>query len=67
MEQNRNKSINKGERVNLTFNSKQIDLIDSLVGEMGDNRADVVKTIFLNYLSEKEITTAIIKNKLKLK
>jgi len=30
MEQNRNKSINKGERVNLTFNSKQIDLIDSL-------------------------------------
>lgn len=67
MEQNSNNLVNKGERVNLTFNSKQVELIDSLVGEMGDNRADVVKTIFLNYLSEKEITTAIIKKKLKLK
>jgi hypothetical protein len=67
MEQNSNRLVSKGERVNLTFNSKQIELIDSLVGEMGDNRSDVVKTIFLNYLSEKEITTAIIKKKLKLK
>lgn len=58
--------LEKGIRVSPSFNSKQIALIDSLIGELGDNQADVVKTIFLNYLSEKDITTAIIKKKLQL-
>lgn len=65
MTQNSNE-IEKGIRVSPTFNSKQIELIESLVGELGDNKADVVKTIFLNYLSEKDITTEIIKKKIKL-
>ena len=58
--------LKKGIRVSPSFNSKQIALIDGLVGELGDNQADVVKTIFLNYLSEKNITTAIILKKLGL-
>jgi hypothetical protein len=58
--------LKKGIRVSPSFNSKQIELIKSLIGEMGDNEADVVKTIFLNYLSEKNISTAIIKKKLNL-
>lgn len=56
--------LEKGIRVGLTFNSQQIALIDSLIGVLGDNQADVVKTIFLNYLSEKNITTEIIKKKI---
>lgn len=58
--------LEKGLRVNLTFNSQQIELITSLIGVLGDDKADVVKTIFLNYLSEKEITTSIIRKKLNL-
>jgi len=65
MVQESNKSEKKT-RVNLTFNSQQIALIDSLKGVLGDKQADVVKTIFLNYLSEKDITTEIIKKKLGL-
>ena len=65
MTQNSNE-LEKGIRVSPSFNSKQIALINSLIGELGDNQADVVKTIFLNYLSEKDITTAIIRKKLNL-
>ena len=56
----------KGNRVYLTFNSRQIELIDSLIGEIGDDRADVVKTIFLNWLSEKNITSSLIRKRLKI-
>jgi hypothetical protein len=65
MTQNSNE-IKKGIRVSPSFNSKQIELIDSLIGEFGDNQADVVKTLFLNYLSEKNITTDIMRKKLGL-
>ena len=54
------------ERVNLTFNEKQLKIIDNLVGEGGDNRADVVKTIFLNYLSEKNIIPDLLRKKLQI-
>ena len=40
--------------------------IESLVGELGDNKADVVKSIFLSWLSEKGISPAIAKKKLGL-
>jgi len=63
MEHNSNDKLKKGIRVNLSFNSKQIAMIDSLVGEVGDDRADVVKTIFLNWLSEKNITSDLIRKK----
>ena len=54
------------ERVNLTFNEKQLKIIDDLVGEAGDNRADVVKTFFLNYLSEKNIIPDLLRKKLQI-
>ena len=53
-------------RVSLSFNGKQVTLIDTLVGEIGNDRADVVKTIFLTWLSEKGITPALIKKRMKL-
>ena len=58
--------LEKGIRVSPSFNSEQIALIDSLVGLLGDNQEDVVKTIFLNYLSEKGITPALMKKKLEI-
>jgi len=58
--------LEKGKRISPSFNAEQIALIDKLVGVLGSNPSDVVKTIFLNYLSEKDITTEIIKKKLKL-
>lgn len=64
-QQNSNKPKSRT-RVYLTFNQKQIELIDTLVGEIGDDRADIVKTIFMNWLSEKNITPAFIKKRMKL-
>ncbi|HIH31160.1 TPA: CopG family transcriptional regulator [Candidatus Woesearchaeota archaeon] len=58
--------IEKGKRVYLTFNDKQLSLIDSLVGELGDDRADVVKTIFLSWLSENGIMPALVKKRMEL-
>lgn len=58
--------LEKGKRISPSFNSEQIELITRLVGVLGDNPSDVVKTIFMNYLSEKNITTEIIKKKLNL-
>ena len=66
MKQISNTIVTKVSRVGLSFNSKQIEIIDSLIGELGDNRADVVKSIFLSWLSEKGITPSIVKKKLDL-
>ena len=65
-QQNGNHPVTKRERVSLTFNPKQIKIIESLVGELGDNKADVVKSIFMSWLSEKGITPAIVKKNLEL-
>lgn len=64
MKQNSHKEGKKATRVGLSFNQSQIDLIDSLIGEMGDKRADVVKSIFLCWLSEKNIASDLIKKRL---
>lgn len=63
---NSNQPVTKQNRVSLTFNSEQVKIIDSLVGELGNNKADVIKSIFFSWLSEKNITPAIIKKKLEL-
>ncbi len=65
MTQNSNE-LKKGKRISPSFNSEQISLINRLVGVLGKDPSDVVRTIFLNYLSEKDITTDIIKKKLEL-
>lgn len=64
MEQKSNTKKSKSIRVNLSFNKKQIELIDNLVGEYGDKRADVVKSIFLSWLSEKNITPDLLRKRL---
>ena len=65
-QQQNSNEIEKGHRVYLTFNNKQLDVIDTLVGEMGNDRADVVKNIFLSWLSEKGIIPELVKKRLKI-
>ena len=65
-QQQNSNNLEKGIRVYLTFNKKQVELIDNLVGEVGNDRADVVKTIFQNWLSEKGITPSLLKKRMKL-
>jgi hypothetical protein len=65
-EQQESNKLAKGKRVYLSFNEKQLQLIDTLVGEIGNDRADVVKTIFLTWLSEKGITPSLIKKRMEL-
>jgi hypothetical protein len=66
-QQQNSNSKEKGTRVYLTFNAAQIELIDSLKGEVGDDRADVVKSIFLSWLAEKGVTPGLIRKRLGLK
>ncbi len=65
-QQQNSNNTEKGKRVYLTFNDKQLALIDNLIGEVGNDRADVVRTIFLTWLSEKGITPALLKKRMKL-
>jgi hypothetical protein len=42
------------EKVQVTFNKKQLDLIDSYKGIFGNSSAEVVRTIVTNWLFEKK-------------
>lgn len=68
MKRNSNKNVTDEEngRVSPTFTDEQLQILDSLKGEMGSTRSDVLKSIFIAWLSEKNITPAIIKKRLKL-
>ena len=68
MSQKRNENVTKEEkdRVSPTFTPEQLKILDSLIGEMGTNRTDVLKNIFIAWLSEKNITPAIVKKKMGL-
>jgi|SaaInlStandDraft_4_1057021.scaffolds.fasta_scaffold149685_2 hypothetical protein len=64
---NRNPNGNKRVRINLSVNEQQAKLFDSLIGEMGNDRTDVVKNIVIAWLSEKNIIPNIIREKNKQK
>ena len=48
---------------NVRFTEEQKEIIDSLVGIMGGTDAEVVRNIFLAWLSEKGILSEILKKK----
>lgn len=52
----KNKGQSATHKIGISFTNKQIDLIDVLVnsGELGGNRAEVIKTIVMFYLKEKD-------------
>lgn len=49
--------------VNVKFTEEQKAIINSLLGPMGGSDAEVVRNIFLAWLSEKGILSEIIKQK----
>ena len=68
MQQKSNKSVNEEDsgRVSPSFTDEQLKILDSLKGEMGSNRSDVLKSIFIAWLSEKNIAPALIRKRMKL-
>ena len=61
-----NQKTIKRERVSPSFTNEQLIILDSLVGEMGKDKTEVLKNIFIAWLSEKNITPAIVKKKMGL-
>ena len=49
-------------QVNVKFTDEQVEIIDKLTGVMGGTDAEVVRNIFLAWLSEKDILQEYIKN-----
>lgn len=49
--------------VNVKFTEEQKEIIDSLMGVMGGSDAEVVRNIFLSWLSDQGILSEILKKK----
>ena len=55
---------NQMKRVQVSFNDKQMEIIDLLKGEMGNSEAEVIRNIVLSWLSEKSFISTIAKKRL---
>jgi hypothetical protein len=51
---NKNNSSEEAEKIQVTFNKRQLELIDSYKGIFGNSRAEVVRYIVAHWLFEKE-------------
>jgi hypothetical protein len=51
-------------QVNVKFTDEQIKIISNLIGIMGGTDAEVVRNIFLAWLSDKSILSEILKKKI---
>jgi len=50
-------------QINVKFTDEQREIIKMLVGVMGGTEAEVVRSIFLAWLSDKAVLTEVIKKK----
>jgi hypothetical protein len=50
-------------QINVKFTEEQKEIINSLIGPMGGTDSEVVRNIFLAWLSEKNIMSDIIRKK----
>ena len=55
---------NQVKRVQVSFNDKQMEIINLLKGEMGNSEAEVIRNIVLSWLSEKSFISTIAKKRL---
>ena len=55
---------NQMKRVQVSFNDKQMEIIDLLKGEMGNSEAEVIRNIVLSWLSEKSFISVVAKKRL---
>jgi len=51
-------------KIQVSFSDKQIELLDLFKGEMGDNYSDIVRSIVISWLSEKDFISSIAKNRI---
>ncbi len=45
---------NKKEKIPITFNKEQIELIQKHTGVMGNTKAEIIRNIVINWLLQKE-------------
>lgn len=51
-------------KVQVSFSDKQIELLSSFRGELGETDAEIVRNIVISWLSEKNIISSVAKKKL---
>lgn len=49
--------------VNVKFTDEQREILQTMIGVMGGSEAEVIRNVFLAWLSEKSITSELIKKK----
>lgn len=54
MSKNIQKDPQKKEKIPITFNSEQINLIEKHMGIMGNTKAEIIRNIVINWLLQKE-------------
>jgi len=52
-------------KIQVSFSDRQIGMLSNLKGEFGETNADVVRSIVIAWLSEKNLISDSIKRKLK--
>ena len=52
-------------QINVKLTDEQLNILKSLVGVMGGTDAEVIRNIYLAWLSEHQILTEIIRKKMK--
>ena len=50
-------------QINVKFTDEQTEIVKKLVGVMGGTEAEVVRNIFLAWLSDKGVLTEVIKKR----
>jgi hypothetical protein len=54
----------ENKRIQVNFTQEQYNLIQKLKGELGGSDADVVRTIVINWLTEKSFISTTLKEKI---
>lgn len=55
--------MGKSSRILVTLTDEQREIVRSLVGPLGGSEAEVIKSIFIAWLSEKSVLTEVIKKR----
>lgn len=54
-------------KVQVSFSTRQLELLARLRGELGDSEAEVVRNIVLAWMAEKSLITTMVKNRIQLR
>ena len=48
------KKVSKKEKIPVTFNEEQLDLISKYTGILGNTKAEIIRNIVINWILDKE-------------